>query len=307
MPKLAFSTVACPEWTLSRVAAAAEALGFQGVELRTFSDDSRLLACDPAMSDPDKVRALFAPLGVQIVSLATSARFDEPVSPPVIGQVIADTERDVRLARRAIDLAVALACPLVRVFGFELSSRDSRSAGLARIVARLKAVIDHADRTGVKVMLENGGSFATAADLEEIIARVNSPLLGACYALAAGHAAGDNAPAAAARLARSRDGGGGGGGGGSSLFAARIKDLRDEGDGARPCDLGTGMLPCRDFAVALAASGFDGPLIVEWDKLWLPDLADPGAILPAAAKTMYSWFAQARSNQTAVPRVAVAH
>jgi sugar phosphate isomerase/epimerase len=286
MPKLAFSTVACPQWTLARIAAAAESMGYQGVELRTFGDDSRLLACDPALTDPDKVRATFAPLGLQIVSLATSARFDEVVTPPVIGQIITDTERQVRLARRAIDLAVSLACPLVRVFGFELSDRDSRSAGLARIVARLKALIDHADKTGVKVMLENAGSFARAQDVEEILARVNSPLLGICYALAAGHAAGDDAPAVAARLARA--------GAGGRLFAARVKDLRE----GRPCDLGTGELPCRDFTVALARAGFESPLIVEWDKLWLPDLADPSIVLPGAAKAVYSWFAQARGGQS---------
>ncbi len=290
MPKLAFSTVACPEWTLSRVAAAAESMGYQGVELRTFSDDSRLLAGDPALTDPDKVRSLFGPLGVQLVSLATSARFDEIIVPPVIGQVIADTEREVRLARRAIDLAVTLACPLVRVFGYELSEREVRAVGVARVVARLKAVVDHADKTGIKVMLENAGTFATAADLEEILARVNSPLLGACYSLAAGHAAGDDAPAAAARLARSGAGGG--------LFAARIKDVRH----GRPCDLGTGELPCRDFTAALVSNGFAGPLIFEWDKAWLPDLADPTSVLPGAARTLYSWFAEARDQRAPTVR-----
>jgi sugar phosphate isomerase/epimerase len=290
MPKLAFSTVACPEWTLERVAAAAEAYAYQGVELRSFSDDSRLLACDPTLTDPDKVRRAFGSLGVQIVSLATSARFDEMIIPPVIGRVIADTERDVRLARRAIDLAVELGCPLVRIFGYELSDRDSRGAGLARIVDRLRAVVDHADKSGVKVMLENGGTFCTGAELEEIIARVNSPLLGACYALAPASERGDDAPATVARLVRA-----------GVLMAARIKDRRD----GRACDLGTGSLPCREFTVALASAGFAGPLIVEWDKLWVPDLPDPATVLPAAAKQVYAWFGEARGlTNTSVHRAA---
>ncbi len=34
--KLAFSTVACPDWTLSQVVDRASEMGYQGVELRTL-------------------------------------------------------------------------------------------------------------------------------------------------------------------------------------------------------------------------------------------------------------------------------
>ena len=62
----AFSTVACHEWTLDRVALAAQRLGFASVELRTFGVDSRSFACDPALTDAAKVRRLFAEVGVSI-------------------------------------------------------------------------------------------------------------------------------------------------------------------------------------------------------------------------------------------------
>jgi sugar phosphate isomerase/epimerase len=184
MLKPAFSTVACPELSLRDVAGLAERHGFEGVELRTFGDDSRLFACDPALTAEEKTRALFASRGVEVLSLATSCRFDATISPPVIGYLIADTERSVRQARHAVDLAVRLECPFVRVFGFEIAPREKPAAATARIADRLRMVCDHADKTGARIVLENGGSFETAGQLCDLIDRVDHPLLGACYARA---------------------------------------------------------------------------------------------------------------------------
>ncbi|MBY0312779.1 MAG: sugar phosphate isomerase/epimerase, partial [Phycisphaerales bacterium] len=173
MLKPAFSTVACPDWLLREVAERALKLGFEAVELRTFGDDSRRFACDPAMTGEAKVRSMFLERGVEISSLATGVRFDEPVWPPVVGYFSDHVERAVREGKRAVDLAVGLECPLVRVFGFEFPAREKRAAAISRIARRLGKVVDHADKSGVRVVVENGGSFATADELLELIAAVN--------------------------------------------------------------------------------------------------------------------------------------
>src|SRR5579862_1401813 len=157
----AFSTVACPEWTLAQVAQRAAALGFQGVELRSFGDASRQFACDPALTSDAKVRMLLRESGVDPICLATGVRFDEPIFPPVLGVFLPGAERSIREGKRAIDHAVSIECPLVRVFAYEYPAREKRSVALRRITERLKAVIDHADKTGVVVVIENGGSFCT--------------------------------------------------------------------------------------------------------------------------------------------------
>ena len=76
--KVAFSTVACPTWTLEEVADHAERLGFMGVELRTFADAPSQFACEPALTDASKVRSMFDKAGVEIACLATSLRFEPP-------------------------------------------------------------------------------------------------------------------------------------------------------------------------------------------------------------------------------------
>src|SRR5690606_1814955 len=118
MIKPAFSTVACPDWTLERVFRTAAEYGYEGVELRTFGFGSTCVACDPARTATEKIQALSEETGVRIATLATGISFEAPIRPPVIGRVISDTERPQREAKRMVDLAVAINAPFVRVFGF---------------------------------------------------------------------------------------------------------------------------------------------------------------------------------------------
>jgi sugar phosphate isomerase/epimerase len=273
MMKPAFSTVACPEWTLAQVAERAQAGGFEAVELRTFGDASAQFACDPALTSGDKVRGIFNDRGVEVLSLATSVRFDAMIHPPVIGYAVSDTEQSVREGRRAVDLAVAIECPFVRVFGFEFPRREKPARALTRIASRLAKVVDHAEKTGVKVVVENGGGFRSAAELMELLTASQSRLLGVCYNFAVGDAAGDSIDDAIATL-------------GDRLMVARIKDLRD----GRPCELGTGEVACEQFVRALAAAGFNGPLVYEWDRAWMPELAPAEQVLGAAAARIWSWL-----------------
>lgn len=272
MLKPTLSTVACPEASLRDVVGLAEQTGFEAVELRTFGTDSKRFACDPALSSEDKTRSLFASRGVGILSLATSCRFDATIIPPVIGHVISDTERSVREAKSAIDLAVLLECPFVRVFAFEIPSREKTAVGVARIAGRLRKICDHADKTGTKIVVENGGSFETAVQLRDLIEHVGHSLLGASYSIATGAAAGDDPVAAVAAL-------------GSRLWLARFKDLRS----GQPVRLGEGDVPCREFAAALGRARFAGPAVYEWDRAWRPELAPANEALDGVAQTLSSW------------------
>ena len=275
MLKPAFSTVACPEWTLRDVAHKAVDLGFEFVELRTFGDGSRRFGCDPALTGESKVLTEFREAGVDVVCLATGLRFDEVVWPPVVGYLLPGYESDVRQGKRAVDLALGIECPCVRVFGFEYADRESKVAALKRIAGRLALVVDHADKSGVRIAVENGGSFATAKALRELVDAVGHPLLGASYSLAAGVAAGDKPTGALDLLSE-------------KLFVARIKDLDATG---RPVALGKGKLQIEPFVKALVARSFDGPLVFEWDRAWMPELATPEGVLAEASRTIFGWIA----------------
>ncbi len=276
MIRLAFSTLACPDWTLTRIARAAIDSSFEGVELRTFGAGSARLACDPALTAPAKIiDELFNDDGVEIAGLAASTRFDSPITPPVLGWAIGDTERDVREAKRHIDLAAALNADYVRVFAFEPCPGERPSRAVKRIARRLRQVCDHARHSGVRVALENGGGYPRARHIADIIDAVNDPHLVASYSIAVGANAGDDADEAARTL-------------GERLHVGRIKDLND----GRPCPPGDGHIPCADFVRSLR----DVPAptrprwaVFEWDRLWMPDLAPPDEILPIAEQRLVEW------------------
>ncbi len=271
--KPAFSTVACPQWTFPRLFDHLERWGFMGCELRTFGYGSTQFACDPAMSDAAKVRHGFEKTGVAIASLGTSLRYDQKFSPPVLASVLHDVDRSVRETKSLVDLAVQLECPLLRVFAFELPGGEQRKTGLARVVDRLKKAADHCRNSGVRLMLENGGSFSTATDLAEILDAVDNPMLAACYSAPVAMSVGED-PAAGINVL------------GDRCVCVKIKDMKH----SQPCALGEGELRCRETVNALSRAGFEGWVTYEFDRAWLSgDAWDIDALMTQSAKTLYEW------------------
>lgn len=279
MFRLAASTVACPDWPLDIVLPHLAMWGFEGVELRTFGAGDSRLACEPALTDPVKVRGLCDGHGVEIASVATSGRYDGRINPPVVGQLIGDPQACIRATKRDIDLAIDVEAPIVRIFGFEIPRKERRGAAMKRIVDRIRLVCDHARNHGVRIALQNGGSFASAVELAELIDRVNSPQLGASYDVVAGVEADDD-PVAAIELL------------GPMLLQARLGDFKGE----TPVAPGEGESQCKRFVEALVEADFNGWLVYEWPKLFLPDLDDADVALPRATEAVYAWLAGAGAN-----------
>jgi len=278
--KPAFSTVACPTWTLDEVARRTAEWGYLGIELRTFGSGSSMLACDPALTSAARIRSDFGKAGAEPMCLATGIRYDDPISPPVIGRTfLFDQESSVRESKSAIDLAVALECPFVRIFGFEIIGQERRATAIARIAERLSKALDYARSSGVTLVIENGGSFSTAAELMEIIDELDHPLLAASYSLPIAQSAGENVANGVNVL-------------GDRLVIAKVKDLKS----GVPCLLGKGDLGAQASVRALAASGFKGWMVYEHDAAWLGSggaanhtFIDAGAALAHAASCLYEW------------------
>lgn len=273
----AFSTVAFPHWPLARIAELAGRIGALGVELRTFGSGSRQFSCDPALSDPAKVRRLLNDAGARACCVATGCTFDKSTGIPVLGHVF-DDEQAVREAKWAIDLASELECPMVRVFAFQVLATESRTAAVRRIADRLGKVADHARNRRVRVALENGGSFNTAAELAELMDAVASPELGAAYSVAVAAGAGER-PAAGLNVL------------GERLLCVKLKDFR----GQLPCAVGLGDVPCSEAVKTLAAGGWAGWCTYEYDCAWLADGNEPDAesLVSDSIRTIYGWIGAA--------------
>lgn len=271
--KPSFSTVACPKWTFEQVARAADEGGWQGVELRTFGFGGTRLACEPGQTAGEKVRHLFATASCEASCLATSIAFDEPIHPPIIGALLHPVDQPLRQLHSAIRVAVGLECNLVRVFGAQVQPGQTRKATIHRIAGRLNDAGDMAKNTGVRIALENAGSFATAADLCEILDLVEHPWVGVAYCPALAKIAGED-PIAGLNVI------------GDRLLSVKLHDYRN----GVPCGLGDGEFPTRTVVETLGKSDYRGWIVYEHDRLWNRDAAAPSAVLNAAAKRLYEWI-----------------
>jgi len=287
--KPAFSTIACPDWTLDRIVPFARDAGYAGVELRSFGQtgggqSGSDLACEPCFTGAQKLRELFEHQGVEPACIATSIRYDQIVFPPIIGRVIGDFDRPVRETKLAVETAASIECPFVRVFAFELE-HESRANGLRRIIQRLELAATTARNTGTRLLLENGGSFPTGADIREIIDRIASPFLAAAYNPAVAWAAGEDPTQGVRTL-------------GAALENVKLRDMLigdpETGKPGQPAPLGEGDLDLggigiEGFVGKLASTGFDGWITYEHDRLWWPGLGDPEELLRDAASKIYRW------------------
>ncbi|MEN0020894.1 MAG: sugar phosphate isomerase/epimerase [Planctomycetota bacterium] len=275
--RIAFSTLACPEWTLSQVFEFGEDSAFDGVELRTFAEPSMQFACEPLLTSTDKLRRMASGAGFEMAALATSCRFDQPVFPPVLGRALPTYTRPISDAQAFVRFADDLECPIVRVFAFEPQGRESLASFFRRVGERLRAVADSARARNAVVAVENAGAFGAAEDLAALLDEVDHPRLRASYNVAVGAWCGDDPAEAATALA-----------GRTSLL--RIKDVDASG---MPSALGSGEVPNREAIEAFFAQGFRGWGVYEWDRAWAADLdatiAPAAEAVPAAGDLLRSW------------------
>lgn len=286
--KVALSSVAFPEWTMGRVIELAGRLGYHGVELRTFgtgsaglvgggAGDGAALAGDPMLTAPDKLKRLCLDAGIEPLILASSVSYDEPIFPPIVGRLRGDLEASVAATKSHVEFAAKCGMPFVRVFGYEVQPGEPMNFALKRILERLDLAIRTTRHTGVKLVLESGGSFSTAAPLLRVIREASSPNLRAAYSVAGAWLAGENPVEGISELGR-------------SLEVVKLSDLRD----GEPRPLGEGDVPVAETVRALAARGFDGTLVYELPRLWLNREIDAEPMAQTALERILTWWSEAQ-------------
>ena len=261
--KYAFSTLACPAWSIEQVVEAATTLGYDGVELRLL---------DGAVIDPGADRAKVEQAvarcraeGVEVCALDSSCTFNH-ADPGA-------REREVSDLLRWIDLAEDLQVPLVRVFG------GHARPGLAPeppevvndwVAEALSRAAPTAEQAGVTVVLETHDAFSSARRVAAVLDRVDSPRVAALWDSHHPYRVGETPQDVIEAL-------------GARIAHVHVKDARrttPNGSDWQLVLLGDGEVPVREQVQALQRQGYSGYVSVEWEKKWHPEIAEPEIALP---------------------------
>lgn len=272
--KIAFSTLACPDWTLNQVAQQAASMGYLGVDLRSFLSVQERMVNDPMSVDPTDIDSIFDDSGVIPLCLSTGVKFDKMIEPPLLGRIFVNEEAGVSDAKQFVDIACRAGVKFVRVFGCDLPAAEPVTWSMRRVTERLALASQTCRNTEVRMLIENAGSFARSSDLLKLINRVDSQWLGASYNILAAVNAGECPIDGISTL-------------GDAMKIVRVCDVDDDGN---PVLLGKGRFPIAKLIETLRQMNYTGWIVYEYPKLWSPEASlESGKVLSHACDTLYSW------------------
>ncbi len=263
--KIAYTTLACPDWTIEQCAQAAREYGYDEIELRLL--DGAIL--QPG-ADLARIRAACA--GVPIICVDTSVSLAQPDE--------AARAKQIADGKAMIDMAAALNSPYIRVFGAppkDLAQEDAIAAARVTMAALAQHGADH----GMCVLLETHDAFCHSPDVMRVLEGTPRAGAGVLWDMLHPNRVGESTDFTLRTI-------------GDRLRHAHVKD------GIRPADgspnwqlvlLGEGDVPTPHIMATLHAGGYTGTLSVEWEKKWHPELDPPEIALPQHARKLREWLA----------------
>jgi sugar phosphate isomerase/epimerase len=265
--KFAFSTVACPTWDFDTIASRAKEYGYDGVELRGFLNENILSSSNVFLTDARKIASMFDYYGVGMACVSSSIAM---TGRRRADRILADD------CRRFIETAQELGCGNVKLFDTQVRPGQSRSAAVAALAEWLMPLGDFAAEHGICLLIENALSFRSAKEMWLILERVNHPSICCCWDVGNAALIGEP-PSVSIPTLNNR------------IAYVQVKDAKIGPLGATFCKLGDGDMQVEKLVIRLRGIGYDGWVSMEWDKAWLPGLADPEEILPDAIQKLREW------------------
>lgn len=271
-PKLAFSTLGCPDWGYEQILTFAKQYRFSGLEIRGLKRELDLVKC-PEFRDAAAIRDSVRKAkdaGVRIVNLGASTNLHLADGP--------EREKAMDEGKRFIDLAAALSCPYIRVFPNNLPKDQEKNAVLERIRTGLGQLADYAQSRKVIVLMETHGDVVFVDDLVSVMQPLNHPNAGLVWDCVNMFSVTKEAPAIVYPKLK------------KYIYHTHIKDYRMEGGKMRYCFLGTGESPIMAAVELLRRDNYKGYYSFEWEKLWHPEIEEPDLAFAAYAKEMWTRY-----------------
>ena len=266
---LAFSTLGCPAWELSKILEFAQGNGFAAVELRGLMGNLDL----PSRPEfaPERLaqtKKQIADQGIKIACVSSSTELHEPDA--------AKREKGIADAIRFIDLASALGAPSVRVFGNKLDG--PREEIITRVASGMHQLGEYAGPRHVTVIIESHGDFVDSATLKQVLTRAESSHVGLLWDAHHTYVDGHEQPEhTVAEL-------------GPWIRHTHLKDSVPADKERKYVLTGKGDVPVERQVQALRKIGYKGYYCFEWEKVWHPDLLEPEVAFPDYVRVMTGYL-----------------
>ncbi len=256
--QISFTTLGCPDWSLEQIAANAKDYGYDGVELRVNNDGNHL-SPDTSLADAEEVGRQFRDTGAPITCVMGYSSFASQDEAAVAG--------NQAVLEKLIALAAAMQAPYIRTFAGQLPEGTTLEAMIEIIARALKPLAQQAADKGISIGIETHDDWCAAANIMAIINQVDSPGLGIVYDISNS----TTAEPWEQTYAAIKD----------HICYCHVKDSWTLPDGTHQyVMLGAGDMPYPEIFACLKADGFDSFLSLEWEKKWIPELAEPEEIFP---------------------------
>jgi fatty-acyl-CoA synthase len=270
--KLSFTTLGCPDWTLRQVVENAAKMGYDGVDLRGLLDDIDISTRPEFTTGLEETMALFADHGIAISGIAISARY------AVVDE--AEKKQHFDETRRNMELARKLGTGILRVYAGRVPEGHTVESILPTLVENLREIGDEAEQYGITLALETHDDWTDSSVFRRLMDEVNHPRVRVLWDL---HhpfrTTGEQPEVTYANLA-------------PYTVSIHVKDSVPNPDGSHTYVLlGEGDVPLTTMLDKLVAGGYDGYAILEWEKRWHRELAEPELAFPQYVAKMKEWLA----------------
>ena len=272
-PLLAFSTIACPDWTLRQAIDFAALHNYKGLEIRGIKREMDLPKA-AEFNTPESIqstRALMKEKGLNFVNLGASAALHMPDG--------ALREKHMKEAKAFIDLAQQINCPYVRVFPNEFPKDQDRNLTMEYVAKGLLMLGDYAKERNVTVLMETHGDFSQSDDIVKVMKMAEHPNVGLVWDISNMWTETKEAPAVVYKKLK------------KYIRHTHIKDAKLlPSDKLQYVFLGKGNVPIFEAIDILSKDGYKGYYSFEWEKLWHPEIPEPELALADYARVMKERF-----------------
>ena len=285
--KLAFTTLACPDWTLEEIFERGAEYGYKGIEIESM-DGHRLATPQMLKDNAGRIRRLSETSGCRPLVILSHVQLAK--------ESIAERTAALSEAQAYLELLGDLGVDYLRVMGNWALENPSEEWLVDTVADGLGRLAEVAEKSNTTVALETHDCFRNARALRRVLEQVNSPRVVALWDTQHTFRGGQSVAEVWSHLSE-------------WVVHVHVKDARRTFDAAPPAEskpqvtahdvdaweavpMGEGEIPVKESIRTLIDAGYDGFISYEWERQDHPELPAPEVELPAGAAKIREYLGE---------------